>query len=57
VAGSVGAAAGGLIGKAADFGLSLLDTYVLDGILKGWNPRMFVDEIKNEVSEEEKLNQ
>lgn len=52
LAGPPGAAVGGVVGKAADFGLSLLDTYVLDGILKGWNPRMFVDEIKNEVTKE-----
>ncbi|SDG23784.1 hypothetical protein [Chitinophaga filiformis] len=47
-AGAIGAAGAGIIGKAADFGLSLLDTYVLDGILKGWNPSMFVDKIKYE---------
>ncbi|WP_462255011.1 hypothetical protein [Ferruginibacter sp.] len=56
IAGPTGAAAGGIIGKAAELGLSMLDTYVLDGILKGWNPRMFVDDIKNEVADEQKLN-
>jgi hypothetical protein len=39
------AAIGGLGGKTleplADWGLDLLDTYVLDGILKGWTPRVF----------------
>jgi hypothetical protein len=55
--GLMGAAAGGVLGKAAELGLSMLDTYVLDGILKGWNPRMFIDEMKYEVSEEEKLIQ
>lgn len=56
LAGIGGAAAGAVVGKAAELGLSLLDTYVLDGMLKGWNPRMFVDEIKEEVSEEATLN-
>lgn len=52
-----GVVAGASFGKAADFGLSLLDTYVLDGILKGWNPRMFVDELKIESSPPARLDQ
>lgn len=51
IAGPSGAIAGGFLGKASDLGLALLDTYVLDGILKGWNPRMFVDKIKEETDE------
>ena len=49
IAGPVGAVAGAVLGKAADFSLALLDTYILDGILKGWNPRMFVDAVKDEI--------
>jgi hypothetical protein len=48
--GSGGILEGAAVAKAADFGLSLLDTYVLDGILKGWNPRMFVDKMKIEAA-------
>jgi hypothetical protein len=32
---------GAIIGGMADLGISLLDTYMLDGILKGWNPRHY----------------
>ncbi|MES2373369.1 MAG: hypothetical protein V4557_12365 [Bacteroidota bacterium] len=48
VAGPVGGALGAGVGKVLEVGLSLLDTYVLDGILKGWNPRMFVDAMRIE---------
>jgi len=49
--GPVGAALG-LVGvKAVELGLSLFDTFTLDGILKGWNPRMFVDEIAKATKE------
>ena len=38
---------GGLFEKIAeqgiDLGLSLLDTYVLDGMLNGWTPRHYFD--------------
>jgi hypothetical protein len=50
IAGNPGIFAGGAIGKVADFGLAIIDTYILDGILKGWNPRMFVEAIKQEGS-------
>lgn len=55
VSGVEGAAIGGTIGKATDFGLALFDSYILDGILKGWNPRMFVEEIKYEAEPPEGL--
>ncbi len=56
LAGIGGAAAGMIAGsKATELGLSLFDSYVIDGILRGWNPRMFVDEIKYEVTEEATL--
>lgn len=48
ISGLATAVAGVVIGKAADFGLGLFDTYVLDGLLKGWNPQMFVDEIRKQ---------
>ena len=47
--GPVGAAIGAVGSKAAEFGLGLLDTFVLDGLLKGKNPSMFIDTIKSEV--------
>lgn len=50
-----GAFAGGVVGKIADLGLAMLDTHVLDGLVKGWNPRMFVDAIKYESQEPAKL--
>lgn len=55
IGGPGGASANVILGKVAGLGLAMLDTYVLDGILKGWNPKMFVDEIKLEVQEEQKL--
>lgn len=55
VSGTIGASIGGLQGaicgismekiaeQGVDLGLSLLDTYVLDGMLKGWTPRHYFD--------------
>jgi hypothetical protein len=45
VAGPVGAVAGAV----ANYGLGLLDTFVLDGILKGKNPSMFVKDLREQV--------
>ena len=46
-----GAAIGMVAGIAADLGLSTLDTYVLSGLLRGWNPRhYFTGEIKTLMS-------
>lgn len=42
---------GGVAAKAVDYGLGLFDTYVLDGVLSGWNPRMFVEEVKGNIKE------
>lgn len=50
---ALGAAVAGPVGAAAGFGLGLLDTFVLDGILIGKNPSMFVDELKNKIENEE----
>lgn len=40
-----GLVAGGVIVKGAEIGLGLFDSFVLDGLLKGWNPQMFIEEI------------
>jgi hypothetical protein len=44
------ALAGGLIaqgaGPVADFSLDLLDEFLLDGLSKGWQPRIFFDELR-----------
>ncbi|MCW3789721.1 hypothetical protein [Plebeiibacterium sediminum] len=50
---ALGAALAGPVGAAAGFGLGLLDTFVLDGLLIGKNPSMFVDELKNKIENEE----
>ena len=35
--------------------MGLLETFLLDSILKGKNPSMFIDDIRYEISTEEKL--
>lgn len=40
-----GAAGGKLIEGVADIGLDLLDEYLLDGVLKGWTPRVFIEKL------------
>lgn len=42
----LGSAAGSMAGSAVDVGLDLLDEFLLDGILKGWHPRMFFDDLR-----------
>lgn len=46
LAAMAGAGAANVVEKAADFGLDLLDSFLLDGLLKGWTPRMFFDDLK-----------
>ncbi|WP_241495562.1 hypothetical protein [Burkholderia pseudomallei] len=41
-----GMAATTLLQPVADFGLDLVDTYLLEGITKGWTPRMFFDDLE-----------
>lgn len=41
-----GAVVGSALSGASDFGLGLLDTYLLDNLLKGWNPKLFIKEIE-----------
>ncbi|MEC0271908.1 hypothetical protein [Peribacillus frigoritolerans] len=48
LAGPVGSLIGGGIGAfvinpALDFSIDMLDTFVLDGVLKGWNPKHYFD--------------
>ena len=51
IGGLPGTLLGGTVGKilepAADIGLDMLDTYFLDGLLRGWNPRIFLDKLKD----------
>ncbi|MGN7384076.1 hypothetical protein [Paenibacillus sp. SAFN-117] len=53
VAGIPGAVAGVSVGGVAqplvDHGLSLLDSFILDGLLKGWSPRNYTNEIRQIV--------
>jgi hypothetical protein len=49
LAGPIGAAVGVIGAKAAEFGLGLLDTFVLDGLLTGKNPSMFIDDVKQKI--------
>lgn len=49
VAGPAGAAGGAgaakLLEPAADFGLDMLDEFVLSGLTKGWTPKIFFDDL------------
>lgn len=47
----LGEAIAGAPGAIAGYVLGLLETYWLESILKGKNPSMFIDEIKNEIFE------
>lgn len=50
LAGGVGAISGAALGPSLDLGISLLDSFVIDGFVKGWNPKHFFDkEIKKNV--------
>lgn len=42
----LGAAIAGPVGVAAGFGVGLLETFLLDSILKGKNPSMFVEDVR-----------
>lgn len=53
----VGSVAGKFIEPAVDLGISLLDTYLLGGILKGWNPRhYFTQDINKMIEDAKKIN-
>ncbi|WP_156110384.1 glycine zipper family protein [Brevibacillus thermoruber] len=42
-AGPIGAFSGAVVGTAIDLGLSLFDSYILEGITKGWTPRHYIE--------------
>jgi hypothetical protein len=52
---ALGSAIAGPAGTAVGFTIGLLETFLLDSILKGKNPSMFIKDIKNEIAPEEKL--
>lgn len=45
-----GLSVGRLLDKTADLGIDLIDEYILDGYLKGWNPRFFIDEFRRNLN-------
>jgi hypothetical protein len=45
----IGLSLGKVLDRATDLGIDLIDEYILEGILKGWNPRFFVDELKEKI--------
>lgn len=59
IAGVPGSLTGAALIKAAepavDFALDLVDEFLLDGLTKGWSPRVFVDDIRK-LSEKPKPN-
>ncbi|MBU9175905.1 hypothetical protein [Burkholderia gladioli] len=44
-------AASKVVDPLVDLGLDLLDTYVLDGLTKGWTPKLFFDDLERWVGE------
>ena len=52
--GLAAAAVGGTVGKilepVADLGLDLLDSFLLDGLLRGWTPRLFLNQLARELT-------
>lgn len=49
--GITSATLGAAVSKIAELGLGLFDSFYLDGLLKGQNPRMFLEEIENTVEQ------
>jgi hypothetical protein len=47
---AIGAAIAGPIGTVVGLGVGLLETLWVDSILKGKNPSMFIDDIRNEIA-------
>lgn len=54
---ALGTAIAGPPGAIAGFALGLLDTYVLDNMLRGKNPSMFIDDIRDRLRENENPEQ
>jgi len=54
VGGLPGAAAGSTLAKlvepAADYAFDLVDEFVISGLTKGWTPRMFLSDLRKELS-------
>jgi hypothetical protein len=50
IVGPIGTAVGGVIGMAlepaADFALDMIDEYFVTELLKGWKPRMFIEDMR-----------
>ncbi len=44
--GAIGATSAKLFEPAADLALDLLDEFLVSGLIKGWTPRMFFDELR-----------
>jgi len=49
IGGLVGAAAKPIIEPVVDYGLGLLEEFVLSGIIEGKNPKSYIDKLKEEV--------
>lgn len=53
-AGATGTFAGITLGKilepVADLGLNFIDTYFLDGLIKGWQPKLFINEYEKIIN-------
>jgi hypothetical protein len=49
IGGAVGAAAKPVVEPAVDYGLGLLEEFVLNGIIEGNNPKSYIDKLKIEV--------
>ena len=49
---TVGAVAKPFVEPGVDYGLGLLEDFVLDGIIEGKNPKIFIDKLKGELQEE-----
>lgn len=47
--GIVSASIGAALVKGSELGLGLFDSFFLDGLLKGKNPRMFVEEVEKKI--------
>lgn len=46
----VGLAAKDVLGKTVDLGLDFIDEYLLDGYIKGWNPRFFINNFRKVIN-------
>lgn len=51
VAGTIGAGGVFTLGAALNLGFSVLDTFVLNRVLRGWNPKSFVERVKAEAED------